>query len=162
MFHIDGPPFGIKDELLQDSMRQSYSLMAILHEWMKERQVRRDAINGQSLPPPSAASKGYPMFPLRTLTEIDRLIMRVRSRLHEVSAPTVILQAREDDMTSPRNASIVYDTISSMAKQLVLLDDCYHVITIDKQREAVAEKVAAFFQSQTMNIRAHQEMQVGS
>ena len=102
------------------------------------------------------------MFPLRTLTEIDRLIMRVRSRLHEVSAPTVILQAREDDMTSPRNASIVYDTISSMDKQLVLLDDCYHVITIDKQREAVADKVAAFFQSQTMNIRAHQEMQVGS
>ena len=162
MFHIDGPPFGIKDELLQDSMRKSYSLMAILHEWKNERQVRRDATNGQSPPPPSAASKGYPMFPLRTLTEIDRLIMRVRSRLHEVSAPTVILQAREDDMTSPRNASIVYDTISSMDKQLVLLDDCYHVITIDKQREAVADKVAAFFQSQTMNIRAHQEMQVGS
>ncbi|HSS31528.1 MAG TPA: alpha/beta hydrolase [Nitrospiraceae bacterium] len=147
---------------MQDSMRKSYSLMAILHEWKNERQVRRDAIDGHNLPPPSAASKGYPMFPLRTLTEIDRLIMRVRSRLHEVSAPTVILQAREDDMTSPRNASIVYDEISSMVKQLVLLDDCYHVITIDKKREAVAENVAAFFQFQTVKILAHQEMQVGS
>jgi carboxylesterase len=162
MFHIDGPPFGIKDELLQASVGKSYRLMAILHEWMNERQVRREVTDGQRLPPPSAASMGYPMFPLRTLTEINRLIMRVRSRLHEVSAPTVILQAREDDMTSPRNASIVYDEISSMVKQLVLLDDCYHVITIDKKREAVAENVAAFFQFQTVKILAHQEMQVGS
>ncbi len=117
---------------------------------------------GLSLPPPSAASKGYPIFPLRTLTEIDRLIVRVRSRLHKVTAPTVILHAREDDMTSPRNASIVYDEISSMDKKLVLLDDCYHVITIDKQREAVVETVTAFFQLQTMKIHAQHEMQVSS
>ncbi|MEP6960305.1 MAG: alpha/beta fold hydrolase, partial [Nitrospirota bacterium] len=162
MFHLDGPPFGIKDELLQASVRKSYSLKAILHEWMNEWQARRKASDGQSLPPPSAASKGYPVFPLKTLTEIDRLIVRVRSRLHEVTAPTVILQAREDDMTSPRNASIVYDEISSTDKHLVLLDDCYHVITIDKQREVVAEKVAAFIQVQIMKFRAHQEMQIGS
>lgn len=162
MFHLDGPPFGIKDELLQASVRKSYNLMAILREWMNEWQTRRKAIHGQSLPPPSAASKGYPIFPLRTLTEIDRLIVRVRSRLHEVTAPTVILQAREDDMTSPRNASIVYDEISSIEKNLVLLNDCYHVITVDKQREAVVETVTAFFQLQTVKIHAQQEMQVCS
>ena len=162
IFHLDGPPFGIKDELLQASVRKSYSFMAIFREWMNDWQARRKAIGGLSLPPPSAASKGYPIFPLRTLTEIDRLIVRVRSRLHAVTAPTVILQAREDDMTSPRNASIVYDEISSPDKHLVLLDDCYHVITIDKQREAVAENVAAFFQLQIVKIHAQHEMQVSS
>ena len=162
VFHLDGPPFGIKDELLQASVRKSYSLMAILREWTKEWQARRKVIDGQDLPPPSAASKGYPIFPLRTLTEIDRLIVRVQSRLHKVTAPTVILQAREDDMTSPRNASIVYDEISSTDKHLVLLDDCYHVITVDKQREAVVENVTAFFQLQIVKIHAQQEMQVGS
>ena len=162
VFHLDGPPFGIKDELLQASVRKSYSFMAIFREWVNEWQARRKAIDGLGLPPPSAASKGYPIFPLRTLTEINRLIVRVQSRLQEVTAPTVILQAREDDMTSPRNASIVYDEISSADKKLVLLDDCYHVITIDKQREAVVENVTDFFQLQIMKIRAQQEMQVGS
>ena len=162
MFHLDGPPFGIKDERLQASVRKSYRLRSIVREWMNEWQARRKAIDGQNMPPPSAASKGYPIFPLRTLTEINRLIVRVRSRLYQVTAPTVILQAREDDMTSPRNASIVYDEISSTDKHLVLLDDCYHVITIDKQREAVAENVAAFFQLQTVKIREQHEMQVGS
>lgn len=130
-FHRDGPPFGIKDEALQAAVREAYSPLAILRDWV--------------YPSSSSASKGYPVFPLRTLTEIDRLITGVRARLHRVTAPTVILQAREDDMTSPRNASIVFEEISSKEKELVLLEDCYHVITVDKQREAVAKNLASFF-----------------
>jgi carboxylesterase len=131
LFHRDGPPFGIKDEELQAAVREAYSPLAIFRDWLS--------------PSSSSASKGYPVFPLRTLTEIDRLIAWVRARLHRVTAPTVILQAREDDMTSPRNASIVFDEISSKHRELVLLDDCYHVITVDKQREAVAKNLASFF-----------------
>ena len=131
LFHRDGPPFGIKDEALQATVREAYSPMAILREWAS--------------PSSSSASKGYPVFPLRTLTEIDRLIATVRTKLPSVTAPTVILQAREDDMTSPRNASIAYDEISSTQKEIVLLDDCYHVITVDKQREAVATHLTRFF-----------------
>ena len=63
----------------------------------------------------------------------------------EVTAPTVILQAREDDMTSPRNAYLVHDEIASKEKRLVLLDDCYHVITVDKQQDAVARHLIEFF-----------------
>jgi carboxylesterase len=162
VFHIDGPPFGIKDELLQASVRQSYRPMAIVREWITEWWVRRKTTSGTAVRAFAAASKGYPIFPLRTLTEIDRLIDRVRARLHEVTTPTVILQAREDDMTSPRNSDIVYSEISSDEKQLVLLDDCYHVITVDKQREAVAENLTSFFRLQTVGKRIHQPLQIGS
>jgi carboxylesterase len=161
VFHIDGPPFGIKDERLQASVRQSYRFTAIVREWIAEWWARRQAKPGSAVPPFAAASKGYPIFPLRTLTEIDRLIARVRARLHEVTAPTVILQARDDDMTSPRNAAIVYHEISSQEKQLVLLDDCYHVITVDKKRESVTENLATFFQLQTVGKIVHQQVQVG-
>jgi carboxylesterase len=144
VFHWDGPPFGIKDEALQASVREAYSPLAILRDWVNDRRARR--ANGAS---PSSVSKGYPIFPLRTLTEIDRLIARVRRGLQKVTAPTVILQAREDDMTSPRNASIVFDEISSIQRELILLDDCYHVITVDRQREAVVKSLARFFGLQT-------------
>lgn len=144
LFHIDGPPFGIKDPVLQARVRTSYRPIAILREWMRDVWVRRRG-HGCGDPVPSAAANGYPIFPLRTLTEIDRLIVRVRSRLSTVTAPTVILQAQEDDMTSPRNATIVYDTIGSKEKRLVLLDDCYHVMTVDKQKHVVAASLADFF-----------------
>jgi carboxylesterase len=128
-----------------------------MNDWWAQRKVPIGTVP----PTPSAASKGYPIFPLRTLTEIDRLIVRVRAQLREVTAPTMILQASADDMTSPRNASIVYDEISSEDKQLVLLDDCYHVITVDKQREVVAENLSTFFLLQIGGKRPPQHLHAG-
>jgi carboxylesterase len=144
LFHIDGPPFGIKDDVLQVRMRRAYSPLTILREALRDWRARRKPINGNGAYVPTAASKGYPIFPLRTLTEIDRLITRVRSRLPEVTAPTMILQAQEDDMTSSRNAVIVHEEIAANDKQLVLLEDCYHVITVDKQKHAVVSYLADF------------------
>ncbi|MEP7151835.1 MAG: alpha/beta fold hydrolase, partial [Nitrospira sp.] len=161
IFHIDGSPYGIKDERLQASVRKSYRLRVIVREWIGEYGARRNAPLGG--PPLSgAASKGYPIFPLRTLTEINRLILHVQARLQDVHAPTLILQAREDDMTSPRNSTIVFEGISSKDKRLILLDDCYHVITVDKQREAVAGHVATFFRLHANTEITPQQMRVNS
>lgn len=145
LFHIDGPPYGIKDPVLRARIGAAYHPMAILRDWRKDRAARAEAAKKQSAHLPSAASNGYPIFPLRTLTEIDRLIRHVSSRLHKVTAPTIVLQAREDDMTSPRNAHLVHESISSQGKQIVLLDDCYHVITVDQQKQAVVRHLHNFF-----------------
>ena len=144
LFHVDGPPFGIKDEWLQDQVRSAYRPAAIFREWLGVwRRVTRDPQAPGSAH--ASASKGHPVFPLRTLAEVDRLIRRVRGTLSQVTAPTMILQAKEDDMTSPRNATLVYDGISSKQKQVVLLDDCYHVITVDKQKKTVVSHLSDFF-----------------
>lgn len=143
-FHVDGPPFGIKDEWLQDQVRAAYRPAAIFREWLDlwwQRALTSDTTEQAA----SSASKGHPVMPLKTLAEIDHLICRVRAILPRVTAPTIILQAKEDDMTSPRNAQLVYDSIGSKVKQIVLLDDCYHVITVDKQKKAVIRSLADFF-----------------
>jgi len=144
-FHVDGSPFGIKDEWLQDQVRAAYRPISIFREWLDVwRRVRRSESEGSVHP---SASKGHSVFPLRTLAEVDRLIRRVRATLSQVTTPTMILQAKEDDMTSPRNAQLVYDSIGSKAKEMVLLDDCYHVITVDKQKKAVIQHLADFFRT---------------
>jgi esterase/lipase len=145
-FHRDGPPFGIKDEALQAQIRAAYRLSAILREWACTWWARRaKPMLRREHRLSSAASKGYPLFPLKTLTDIDRLITRVRGCMDAILAPTVILQAREDDMTNPRNAYLIYNGIGSPVKRLVFLDDCYHVITVDKQRHAVVQHLIDFF-----------------
>lgn len=156
VFHFDGAPFGIKDEALQARMRKAYRPHVIVRDAIGAWWARRKRVDGNGHHPSPAASKGYPIFPLRTLTEIDRLLRRVRSRLPEVTAPTVILQAREDDMTSPRNAFIVHQEISSKEKELILLDDCYHVITVDRQRYEVVDHLHTFFGSHTSGTQAVQ------
>lgn len=150
LFHLDGPPYGVKDSMIQAHIRASYTSASVFHEWVGLwwKGYRSESVeNGTDSS--STASKGYPFFPLRTLTEIDRLMSRVRKLLEKVSAPTLILQATNDDMTGPRNGQFVYDEIISIQKQIVLLDDCYHVITVDCQRRAVVKHLDAFFKSST-------------
>lgn len=149
-FHMDGPPFGIKDAALQDRIRAAYNPVARIREWIRHRQQAvwgsNGNGNGNGKVTLSSALNGYPLFPLKTLADIDRLITRTRGLLGQVTAPTVIIQALEDDMTSPRNAYLVFDEIASEGKQIVLLEDCYHVITVDKQKSAVANHLLEFFE----------------
>ncbi len=145
LFHVDGPPYGIKDPALQRQVRSAYSWKAVLASWVDGWWPRS---GGRDLDPRIVAlstAKGYPIFPLKCFTEIDRLTRRVLSRLSAVTAPALILQAREDDITSVNNADLLQARLGSPIKELVLLDDCYHVITVDKQRKAVARHLQRFF-----------------
>jgi carboxylesterase len=146
LFHMDGPPFGIKDQELQARMRAAYNPLGLVWRWVcgwARLWKRRDA--DRTVRGTEAASTGYPVFPLKTFADMDRLIAQVCGQLGSVSAPTVILQAREDDMTSPHNAYLVYDKIASTDKQVILLEDCYHVITVDKQSQTVVRHLIEFF-----------------
>ena len=155
LFHVDGTPYGVKDSMIQAHIRASYTPASVFHEWVGLwwKGYRSETV-GNGTDPSPAASKGYPLFPLRTLAEIDRLMNRVRGLLGKVSAPTLILQATDDDMTGPRNAQFVYDEIASMQKRIVLLDDSYHVITVDRQRQAVVNHLHEFF---SLGTHAHHE-----
>src|SRR5215475_3039564 len=113
-------------------MRTAYSFISRIRKQLRYWWLRW---NRRSIPQaaqaPTAAATGYPIVPLKTFIDLDHLMTSVRTCLRKVTAPTVILQAREDDVTSPRNAYLVYDEIGSKQKHVILLEDCYHVITVD-------------------------------
>ncbi len=141
-FHVDGPPYGIKEKSLQDEMRLAYSLPAMLREWMGLWWPRKARPSGG---PAEKASKGNALIPVRVFTEVDRLISRVRGSMAGITAPTIILQAREDDVSSPKNAQLLYDGLATAYKELVFLEDCYHVITVDKKKREVVSHLREFF-----------------
>jgi carboxylesterase len=64
--------------------------------------------------------------------------------LSKVKTPILILHAKEDDMTSLKNARYIFKNIGSSDKSLVVLDDSYHMIVIDKEKERVAEETIRF------------------
>lgn len=81
--------------------------------------------------------------------EGERLIRKVRKQLPQVTAPTLIIHAEEDDVCSPRSARLVEAKVSSRQTKLVLLHDSYHMITLDNEREKVADETVAFFNQVT-------------
>ena len=88
---------------------------------------------------------GYPYFPVRLLGELRRLVAHLEQRLPFVQCPCQIIQARHDYMSSVRNAQFVYDRVASRRKEIVYLENSYHVITADQERAKVAQSMLDFF-----------------
>ena len=119
------PPYGIKDESLRRKIAATY----------EEAQLGEDS---------RAAELGYAHFPLRLFCEMQHLIARCKRTLHRVKAPLLVLQAAEDDATSPRNAHYILTHVRSRGTRLVLLANSYHVITADLDRVEVASAMTQF------------------
>ena len=121
----ESPPYGLKNETLRARVAAAYE-SASLHEYA------------------FAAKLGYAHFPIRLFCEMRHLIRKCVNLLPRVTAPLLLLQAEEDDITSPRNSEFVYDRVASRQKRIVLLKNSYHVITVDDDREEVAAAITAF------------------
>lgn len=88
-----------------------------------------------------------------SLSHVDqgrRLIRHVRQHIGQVTAPTLILHAVEDETVAVRNAEWVFEHIASPKKDIVYLGDCYHMITVDNERETVMQETERFLK-RTLN-----------
>ena len=118
---MEQPPYGIRDERLRA-------------------QVSTAMLGGDS------AAAGLPGNPWYSLAEMHGLAADVRRQLSQVSAPCLVAHASEDDVASLKNAELVMRGVSAPT-ELLLLDDSYHMITIDKERRTLIDRSAAFFDS---------------
>jgi carboxylesterase len=80
----------------------------------------------------------------RSLRELRQLIGIVKKEMPSIRTPALVLQARDDDVTSPRNAEYLARHLGGPVS-VEYLDDCYHMITIDQQRHDVIRLSAEFF-----------------
>ncbi len=115
-------PYGIKDERMQ----------AMVHATL----TMRDANTADKI--------GHFNTPATVVLESKRLIRATRSCLGAVRSPTLIVHSTEDDMASVKNAHYVQRRIASKHVETFFVDDSYHVLTLDKRKNDIARRVAAF------------------
>ncbi|MRW93614.1 alpha/beta fold hydrolase [Duganella sp. FT80W] len=76
--------------------------------------------------------------------QAHRLIKEVRRGLPKVRTPALIVHAQEDDVASTHSADFVEQNIGSDYVRKLILHDCYHIITLDNEKETVADETIAF------------------
>jgi len=113
-------PFGLKNDRLR--------------EWV----VR--AMDAQGV---SAVGAAY--LPLSGVHEAHQLIRAVRKDIARVTAPTLIMHAIEDDVASPRSAEFVALNVGSSQVRTILYQNSYHILTIDNDKQSVADETIGFF-----------------
>ncbi|HZW72460.1 MAG TPA: alpha/beta hydrolase, partial [Caldimonas sp.] len=85
----------------------------------------------------------------------------VRRQLHSVRTPVLVVHAVDDDVASLKNVRMVVRGVNGPV-ETVLLENSYHMITVDQERDKVIERSSRFFQhvAQTRFVRMPEPTQV--
>jgi carboxylesterase len=87
----------------------------------------------------------YPRNPLRSIVELNKLLIEMRANLSNVQVPVLLIHSKDDNYISPSNLEILYaGLIRSMDKTKLYISGSGHVATRDAVRAEVFEAVARF------------------
>ncbi|WP_051229059.1 alpha/beta hydrolase [Paludibacterium yongneupense] len=112
----EAEPFGIKNERVRGLIRARFS--------------RGDGFH-------------YPYVPLSSIRTVDELRTKIKKNLGRLDCDTLIVHAREDEVTSLRSARYIAGHLGGHV-DLLELNDSYHMIMVDNERQRVLERTQRF------------------
>ncbi|MGH3145505.1 MAG: alpha/beta hydrolase, partial [Rubrobacter sp.] len=86
----------------------------------------------------------YPEVPVPPLKEFMAALRVTDDLLPAITCPALILQSTEDHVVPPENGPHILDRLGSENKQLVWLENSYHVATLDNDSDLIAELTLRF------------------
>jgi carboxylesterase len=108
---------------------------------IKDQRIRKLIVRAMGLG--KSAEAGLSSTPSQSLKEMWDLVAVVKPELPSIKTPALIVHAREDDISDLSNTIYLQRKLGGLVDTLVL-DDSYHIVTIDKQRSLVVDRSAAF------------------
>lgn len=112
----EGDPFGIKNATIRAIVKKKFE--------------RQDSFH-------------YAWVPLACVRQVDRMRDWVRDAAPGTPCPTLVLHAREDELTSLRSADFLLEKLPDARG--IVLENSYHMICADNDRDDVARHVLEFF-----------------
>jgi carboxylesterase len=108
--------------------------------------LRKEEESDLGDPAAAALFWSYEAYPVRAAHEALKLIYRVRRLLPRVTCPALIVHAARDKQIGDEGARYVYDRIGSRDKELLVLANSGHALTVDQEWETVAQRTHGFFE----------------
>ena len=93
---------------------------------------------------PGVVEPAYDRLPTASIDEMRKLMKVVQPLLPGITIPTLIFKSREDHVIPAISATRTMDQLGSTQKELVWLDNSYHVATLDYDGPLIIERSAQF------------------
>lgn len=100
---------------------------------VRDRQARRD-------------NPCYPAIPVLALHQLREFMNRVAGRLDQVQCPTLVVHGRRDHTAPFACSGHLTAALGAATVRMRALEDSYHLVAIDVEREVVAAEVGVFFE----------------
>lgn len=101
---------------------------------------------GRGIKDPSAVECAYDSLSIPGAIELFKLCKRVKKGLSSIEIPALIIAAREDATVSMESTQHLVEHIGSKKKEFLLLENSYHVATLDYDAPLLNKKTIEFIQ----------------
>jgi carboxylesterase len=104
---------------------------------------------GNDIKKPGQDERAYLKIPIRATRQLAMLLAAVRAGLDRIRCPALIFSSREDHAVPPANQQELYHSLRSEEKELVMLENSYHVATMDLDKELIFQRALDFVRAHT-------------
>ena len=89
----------------------------------------------------------YAKMPTKPLMSLFKMLNECKNKLlAEIKIPCLILQSKTEHTVQPRSAEYIYNKLTAAAgRRLVWFEHSGHILTLDREHEAVFKEIADFF-----------------
>lgn len=103
---------------------------------------------GDDIKAEGVTERAYATTPVAPFKELFALMKVAEEMMPRITCPALVLVSREDHVVPPINSEYIMEHLSNPDKQLVWLENSYHVATLDNDKDLIVQKSIEF-------IRAH-------
>ena len=102
---------------------------------------------GNDIKKPGMDERAYDRTPLRAAASLVHLWKVVAADLGKIHQPLLAFRSREDHIVEPASGKLLLSAISSTDVREVVLDESYHVATLDNDADLIFRESLAFVRS---------------
>lgn len=89
----------------------------------------------------------YDKTPRRSIVQLNYLMGSVKEKLSGIHCPILVFVSDEDHVVPPNNSEMIFGEVFSEHKEIVHLENSYHVATLDNDQDLIVERSLEFVQS---------------
>ena len=99
---------------------------------------------GSDIKDSAAKESCYEKVPVPAAAELYKLMKTTKAEIAKITAPILIFSSREDHVVSTANGPFILEHVSSTDRELVWLENSYHVATIDNDKQLIIDRCVEF------------------
>lgn len=109
---------------------------------------------GNDIKKPGVDESGYDRTPVAAFASLQRLWPIVRADFARITAPVLLYRSREDHVVEPLSARLLLAGATATQVREVILENSYHVATLDNDAETIFDGSVEFIGEQTATASA--------
>jgi len=86
----------------------------------------------------------YNKDPLRAANQLRKMFLHVQNDLKEIYIPVMLMHSTQDHVIDYKSSEYIYNQVSSEHKKILTLNESYHVLTLDLEKEIVLREIEKF------------------